>query len=264
MTTAVTRSWPTVAVLSSARRVARDPIALAVSVGFYAIVATVLATLWRTAAHAHGGSVAGYSALQLTWYFYFAEAAVTALNPRQIELTGDDIATGAVAIDMLRPASVVGLRIASEFGRCLPRLATCTAVGSTLATLIVGPTTSSAGLVLALPSLALAVLCNLAAQHAVAGAAFWIRDARSAWFLYQKLIFLLGAMLIPVEALPHWLHQTADLLPFVAMAYAPARLASGHFEPHLLLLQIGWLAVLIAAAAAVFGAGERRLQVVGG
>jgi ABC-2 type transport system permease protein len=258
------RTWVTVATVSSARRASRDPVALAVSVGFYAIVASVLATLWRTAAHVHGGSLAGYTAVQLTWYFYFAEAAVTALNPRQIELTGDDIATGAVAIDMLRPASVVGLRIATEFGRCLPRLAACTAVGSTLALLVGGGLTASVGLLLAVPSLALAVLCNLAAQHAVAGTAFWVRDARSAWFLYQKLIFLLGAMLIPIEALPHWLHRTAEMLPFVAMAYAPARLASGHVEPQLLVLQLGWLVALVAAAVAVFGAGERRLQVVGG
>ncbi|HET6908366.1 MAG TPA: ABC-2 family transporter protein [Mycobacteriales bacterium] len=260
----VAKSWASVAAVSSARRAGRDPIALAVSVGFFAIVASVIATLWRTAAHVHGGSVAGYTAVQLTWYLYFAEAAVTALNPRQIELTGDDIATGAVAVDMLRPASVVGLRIATEFGRCVPRLTASAVVGSGLALITGGAPTDSVGLLLALPSLVLAVLCNLAAQHAVAGAAFWVRDARSAWFLYQKLIFLLGAMLIPLEALPHWLHRTAELLPFVTMAYAPARLASGHVEPPLLLLQLGWLVVLVAAAVAVFGAGERRLQVVGG
>jgi hypothetical protein len=48
------------------------------------------------------------------------------------------------------------------------------------------------------------------------------------------------------------------------MAYVPARLASGHVEPWLLLEQLAWLAVLAAAAVAMFDAGERRLQVVGG
>jgi hypothetical protein len=48
------------------------------------------------------------------------------------------------------------------------------------------------------------------------------------------------------------------------MAYAPARLASGHFEPWLIAVQVGWALVLGLAAVAVFGAGERRLQVVGG
>ena len=113
-------------------------------------------------------------------------------------------------------------------------------------------------------SLVLAVACNLAAQHAFAGAAFWIRDARSTWFLYQKLVFILGGMLMPLQVLPGWLHALAGALPFMAMAYAPARLASGHLDPQLLVVQLAWLAVLAGAAAAVFGAGERRLQVVGG
>ena len=71
-------------------------------------------------------------------------------------------------------------------------------------------------------------------------------------------------MLIPLEALPGWLQRVASLLPFRAMAYAPARLASGHLEPMLLLEQVGWLSLLSVAALAAFGAGERRLQVVGG
>jgi ABC-2 type transport system permease protein len=77
-------------------------------------------------------------------------------------------------------------------------------------------------------------------------------------------VFVLGGMLLPLEVFPGWLESITRLLPFRAMAYAPARLASGHLEPGLLLEQVGWLAVLTVVAIAAFGAGERRLQVVGG
>lgn len=258
----MSQTWT--AIRLAALRTVRDPLALLVALAFYAVVASVISTLWRSAAHGHGGTIAGYSAGQLTWYLYVAEAAVTALNPRQIELTGEDIATGAVSVELLRPASVVGLRIATELGRCLPRLALFSVIGGGLAWWAGGAPVRPDGLLLAVPSLLLAVVCNLAAQHAVAAAAFWIRDARSAWFLYQKLVFVLGAMLIPVELLPGWLAATARVLPFTSMAYAPARLAAGHVEPHLLVLQVFWAGVLLVAAAAAFAAGERRLQVVGG
>jgi ABC-type uncharacterized transport system permease subunit len=56
----------------------------------------------------------------------------------------------------------------------------------------------------------------------------------------------------------------AKFLPFMAMAYAPARLASGHFEPWLLLAQLGWIGALVWLTSVVFRAGEARLQVVGG
>jgi len=100
-------------------------------------------------------------------------------------------------------------------------------------------------------------------QHAVAGISFWLRDTRAAWFLYQKLVFILGGMLLPLEVLPDVLRHVASALPFAAMAYVPARTAAGHVAPGLLLVQAGWLVVFVVAALAVFGAGERRLQEVG-
>jgi ABC-type uncharacterized transport system permease subunit len=71
-------------------------------------------------------------------------------------------------------------------------------------------------------------------------------------------------MLLPLEFLPTGLADVAKALPFAAMAYAPARLASGHVEPWLLLVQAAWLVALLACAGGVFRAGERRLEVVGG
>jgi ABC-2 type transport system permease protein len=256
--------WFTVVAGTAARRALADRSALAVAVGFYGIVTVVVGSLWRTAAEANGGQVAGYTGTELVWYIAASEAATVALDVRMIETIGDDIASGAVASEMLRPASVVGVRIAAALGRALPRLVACAGVGAVIAAVTGGAPPSLAGLALAAVALVLAIACNLLAQHAMAAAAFWVRDARSTWFLYQKLVFILGGMLLPLEVLPRGLHAVASALPFAAMAYAPARLASGHVEPGLLLVQLGWLVVLAVAAAAAFAAGERRLQAVGG
>jgi ABC-2 type transport system permease protein len=256
--------WFPVTVATAARRVTAERGGLALALGFQAVVTAAVASLWRAAAGANGGEVAGYSAGQLTWYIAASEAATVALNVRMIEEIGDDIASGAVATELLRPAPVVGVRVAAELGRALPRLAGCAAVGAAVAAVIAGGPPSVVGLVLAVPALVLAVGCNLLAQHAFAAAAFWVRDARSTWFLYQKLVFILGGMLLPLQVLPGGLHRVAAALPFAAMAYVPGRLASGHVEPELLLVQLGWLAVLATVAATAFAAGERRLQVVGG
>ena len=93
----------------------------------------------------------------------------------------------------------------------------------------------------------------------MAASAFWVRDAGAIWFLYMKAVFILGGMIIPLELLPDGLQSFAMLLPFRAMAYAPARLASGHWEPALLVEQVVWIGLLAAVATAVFAAGERRL-----
>jgi ABC-2 type transport system permease protein len=248
----------------AARRVVAEPAGFIVTLGLYVVVVSVLGTLWRTAAGAHGGEIATYSAAALTWYVATSEAVTVSLNTRLIEELGDEIGTGAVAVELLRPVSLLGIRVASEMGRVLPRLAACAFTGIVLSLLMSGRPPNGLGLLLAAPAVVLAVACNVVAQHAFAAASFWIRDARSTWFVYQKVVFVVGGMLLPLEVLPGPMAAVARALPFMAMAYAPARLASGHVEPVLLLIQAGWLVALSAVAAAVFSAGERRLQVLGG
>lgn len=256
--------WAGEAARTAALRVVAERGGLAVTLVFYVLVTVVLGSLWRAAAGANGGSVAGYSVVAITWYVAMTEATTVSIRQRLISDVGRDIGSGAIAVELLRPAPVLGVRLAAELCHVLPRLAACVLTGAVLSGIIAGPPPHAAALALAIPSLVLALACNLAAQYAFAGTAFWLRDAGSAWFLYQKLVFIMGGMLIPLEALPDWLHRVASVLPFRAMAYAPARLASGHLEPVLLVEQAGWLVLLLAVAAAVFRAGERRLQVVGG
>lgn len=249
---------------TAAKRATADPGGVAVSVLFYAIVVAVLSGVWRVAAAANGGAVVGYSAVALTWYIATSEATTLALNARMIDELGSDIASGAIAVELLRPASALWLRVAAQLGRALPRLCAIAPVGAVLATTTAGGPPRSAALALAVPSIGLALMVNVVAQHAFAASAFWLRNAGTAWYLYQKLVFVLGGMLIPLEVFPGWLERVTRFLPFRSMAYAPARLAAGHVEPTLLLEQVGWLVVVAVVASRVFAAGERRLQVVGG
>lgn len=247
----------------AAQRVISQPAGLVVAGIFYLMVTSVLSGVWRVAADVNGGSIVGYSTTALVWYIATSEAATIALPQRLIEDVGTDISSGSFTTEMLRPTSPVLMRLATEVGQMLPRLAVCVGAGVVFASVIGGAPIHTGALLLALPSLLLAVTLNLAAQHAFAGSAFWVEEAASAWFLYQKLVFVLGGMLLPLEVLPSSLELVARILPFSAMAYAPARLASGNFEPELLLIQGAWLVVAVGVASRVFTAGERRLLEVG-
>ncbi|MGK2950497.1 MAG: ABC transporter permease [Acidimicrobiales bacterium] len=252
------------ALRGSAQRSLADRGGLVVSIAFYLVIVGTLTGLWRVAVSANGGDLAGYSAVALTWYIITSEAAIVAVNARHIEDIGRDIAHGTVAVELLRPASVLGVRVANEVGRGLPKVAALFVSGALLSTFVAGGPPRPATLLLVAPSLVLAITANLLAQHAVAAIAFWIRDAGSVWFLYLKAVFITGGMIIPLELLPDGVQRAAMLMPFRAMAYVPARLASGSWEPLLLVEQLMWIAVLGVVATAAFRSGERRLQVVGG
>jgi ABC-2 type transport system permease protein len=248
----------------AARRIVNARSAMVVTAAFYVLVVGVLSMVWRAATKANGGVLVGYSTVALTWYVCTSEAVTISMNARLMSDVGNDIISGAVAVELLRPVSVLRQRIATELGSVLPRLAICALTGFVFASILAGGPPNLVALLLTVPSMILAVMLNITAQHAFASASFWIRETGAAWFLSQKLVFMLGGMLIPLQLLPQWMHSLALATPFPSMAYTPARFASGHLEPKLLLVQLAWLAAVSAFAAFVFSRGERHLNVVGG
>jgi ABC-2 type transport system permease protein len=237
---------------------------LAVRVGFYLVILVVTGSLWTAALDANGGELGGYDRVGLLWYIALAQAAQLGPRPRTIEEVGDEIGSGTVAVQMLRPVSVVGLRIASELGEALLRVVVAIVVATVGLFLTVGAPHSTPAALLALPAALLGCTLSVTAQHAMGGIAFWLLDARATWFLWSKLVFLLGGLLIPLELLPPGVANVAKVLPWAAMTYVPGRLASGDLDPLLIAVQLAWLAVAGVLAAGVFALGERRLQVVGG
>lgn len=246
------------------RRIVASPGEMIGRVCFYGVIVGVLASLWRAAAETNGGAIVGYDAAAITWYIVFSEAAVNGTKFRMIEHIGTEIGSGAFEVEMLRPVRAVTFRIAGELGDAVVRLGAMVLAGTAFGTWIAGPPPDAGAFSLALAAGILAIACNIAAQHAFAAMAFWQHEAKGAWFLYQKLVFILGGMLLPLQIFPAWLEAAAWASPFWTMSYAPARLAAGFFEPALLLGQIAWLAVLYGAALAAFAAGERHLQRGGG
>jgi ABC-2 type transport system permease protein len=231
---------------------------------FLLFILVVMAGLWRTALAAHGGTIAGYDIDALGWYVFGAQAAVMIVPTRLIETIGDDIGDGTITVAMLRPVSVLGMRFALDAGAALTRLVVLLPVCGVATWLLFGPPPSVGALPIAVLAIALAGWLNLAGQHLFGAIAFWLRDAKAAWFLYQKIVFLPGGMLIPLELLPRGLANVCKWLPFASMAYVPGRIASGNVSYTALLEQVGWLVVVFTAAAVVYELGQRRLETVGG
>jgi ABC-2 type transport system permease protein len=246
------------------RRVLAQPGSLTSQVGFFVAILVTEAGLWHAAIDANRGQVAGYSWSGILWYVFGAQAAVSACRQRLAEEVGEEIGSGSIVAAMLRPVSVVGMRMATEAGEATVRLTLILTIGTAVTWAFAGPPPSLGALFLAGPVAAVGCGANLAFQHAAGGAAFWLADAKSAWFLYQKLIFLPGGMLIPLELLPGPVQEGCRALPFAAMAYVPGRIASGHVDWAQLVTQATWLVILALVASGVFRLGERRLRIVGG
>lgn len=253
------RSYASVLVAGSERAI-RNRSELLPLLAFYGFIVTIFWALWNAVTASAGGAVGGYDRVELLWYTAGAEVAIMAVNQRLIENLGDDIGSGSIETDMLRPVHTMALRFVNDLGWSLARAAVLGIAAVLVGTLLSGQPPALTSVLIAGFAIVLAIACDIAASLAFGAVSFWLRDAKTSWFLYQKLLFLLGGLLLPLQLLPDWLSELCFSLPFWTMAYAPARILSGQLEWQLLIGQAAWLAGLAAAAAVLFALGERRLQ----
>jgi ABC-2 type transport system permease protein len=97
--------------------------------------------------------------------------------------------------------------------------------------------------------------------------AFALEEVAPFEWIYQKLVFILGGMLIPLDFYPAWLQTIAKSLPFAYMMYGPARLfvlPNPHLFMQIIIGQIFWLAVLSGLLMLVFLRGTKKLAINGG
>src|SRR5262249_39678736 len=97
----------------------------------------------------------------------------------------------------------------------------------------------------------IACLMVLVCQLAIGLLATWVKSAAPAFWIWQKLFFVLGGLIIPLSLYPGWLAAIAKATPFAAMVFLPASLVFGATAAQvatLFVAQLGWLFVLALAA----------------
>lgn len=236
-----------------------------VSAFFYAVVCTALGSLWFATA---GDDVLdGYSAQMLVWYIVVGELVVTSVNSAYMVTISDRINDGEAATLMSRPVHPGWWFVAEELGPALLRIVVMIPVGCLVGWLIAGRPPQWIGFANLVVTLPLAVLMTIILNTVIAAATFWLGDSRAIAFLHQKIIFLVGGMLIPAELCPAPLDAIFPYMPWSAIAYAPARafVAADSAELlQLVALQLFWVASAVALLHLVFARGQQRMAVGGG
>lgn len=226
------------------------------------IITATLGFLW-IAALPDGESIRGYDAVSMVWYIAVAEAAVNGVDQRLMLRIGDDLRRGDLTIELLRPVTLVWMVVSRELGRSIARFALSLPACCAVAWLLVGPPPSWTGLALLAITGPLAVLVQMLLVVGASASSLWLGDTTAAWFVLQKLVFLLGGMLLPLEFWPGGVGEVLMVLPWASTAYVPAHLAVDPSLGRLLELaaiQAFWVAALFALTGAAWRRGERRIM----
>jgi ABC-2 type transport system permease protein len=232
---------------------------------FLGVILFVFSRIW----HVIGASSAlpGVGERELVWYLAITEWSVLSVPPLFLSIEAE-VRSGDVACRLVRPVSYVGAQIAEALGEAAVRLALLGPSAFAFAFLLAGGLPADPrGLWLALPLGAVATTIAILCMAAIGLSAFWIVDTSPFFWIWQKLMFVLGGLLFPLELYPDWLQRIAHSTPFPLMCWASGRMALG-FAPRDALASglegATWIAVLIGLLIAMSGRARARLTVSGG
>jgi ABC-2 type transport system permease protein len=230
---------------------------------FFAMILGVFSAVWRAVEESSPGT---RDPREMLWYIAMTEWVVMSVPMIHFQMA-EDIRRGDVAYQMARPASWLGSRIAHGLGTLALRAPVMLAVACGAASVFAGVPANPGRLVVAVAfGLAAAVVMTVF-QVGIGVFAFWLGDVMPAWWIWQKLMFVIGGMLLPLQFYPRLFVRFAMLTPFPAFLAGPASFmtAAPLMTVEKLAVSLAfWAMIGLLAARVTFGKAVRRLQFNGG
>jgi ABC-2 type transport system permease protein len=235
---------------------------------FIVIIMFVFVQLWTAAYEVQGtGIIAGLTLANIIWYLLVAEMVELGKFRHDVTIS-EEVKDGSIAYTLARPYNYLAYHFFNGLGESAVRMCLIFLLGSPIALYYAGwPAVDWRHLPAVALVLGLALILDFFFLSMIGLLAFVTEDTSSFRLIYQKLVFILGGLLIPVDFLPDWLQTIARALPFSLITYAPARLFvafSWVQFGQLFLLQLLWLSIAGGLLLAQYRWASRRLAINGG
>jgi viologen exporter family transport system permease protein len=246
------------------RQARAEPGELLGRVLFFVLILGVFSAIWRAVAES-GASTARQPA-EMLWYLAVTEWILLSAPSVQFQIE-DDIRRGDVAYQIARPASWLGARLAHGLGALAVRAPVMLVVACAAAWSLAGPPKRPVGLAVAIGFGLMAAAIVTLFDVGIGIAAFWLGDVAPAYWIWQKLLFVLGGLLLPLQFYPALFVRVARLTPFPALLAGPASLVTREplMPASVLAVTLAfWAAVGWAVAHTAFNRAVSRLHVNGG
>jgi ABC-2 type transport system permease protein len=246
-------------------RARAEPGELYARVLFFFVILGVFSSLWRAVALT--GANIGGDANTLVWYLAMTEWVLMSAPQVQFQIE-DDVRRGDVAYQITRPASYLGAHFAQAVGELAARAPVLLAAALSAGWIFGGGAPARpAALALAMAFGAVASIVLTAFNLTLGLASFWLGDIAPVYWIWQKLTFVLGGLLLPLALYPDLIVRAARFTPFPALLTGPASflLDRSFFSAEALTLALAaWSGAVALLASVTFRHAMRGLQVNGG
>lgn len=222
-----------------------------------------------TACYRNRSEIGGLSVLEATSFVTVTQAILMVAPVWGAVGLANDIRTGQIAVDLLRPIDLftvtmarrLGISAYFAFARTVPLLALGAAAG------LLGPP-SPIGALAFLISVALGAWIGVAVLFLIETSSFWLESERGVRMIVLGLSTLPSGLLLPVGWYPEWLQTVFRATPFAYTLNLPAEIwlgqAAGRGLFGALAVQLAWALAMTVLCRTALARGARRLQAVGG
>lgn len=223
--------------------------------------------LWKVTFAAAGTDAINSMTLYSTmWYLMMAET-IELSRPQLARTISDNVKDGSIAYILNKPYNFLLYQFSNSMGETIFRAIMNALFGGIIVWWLVGPPPGPLGWTFAIFALLGTWIMNFCITCLIGLSAFLVEEISPFMWIYQKLVFILGGFLIPLDFYPNWLQSIAKALPFAYMIYGPAKLfvspSLGLFI-NIISLQILWTLVLGSILLLAYRRGVAYLTVNGG
>lgn len=234
---------------------------------FFVLIIGVYLLLWKNI-YANQPVMEGFTLNKMIWYLIITEI-ITLSAARFYTEIADDVKTGNIAYMLNKPYDYMGYQLANAMGKSMLWCGLNGVIGILMGLLFVGPLEEFrwVNLPAMVLSILMGILIDFMIMYALALTAFWVEENLPFRWIYQKLVFTLGGMLLPLDLFPVSIAKVAHVLPFAYVTYAPAKLVVQFEMPmfaQTIAIQGLYLLVSIVVGQLIYRKGVGALNVNGG
>jgi ABC-2 type transport system permease protein len=144
---------------------------------------------------------------------------------RIAQLVDEDVRTGTLTAQLVRPIYYPLAQLSRALGERTVRFITNLVLGALVVLVLAGKLQlNPLAFAMMFITMPLAFTIDFLGNFIIGLTAFWIEDSSGLAFIYSRLSWILGGMLLPVDLFPDWCRQLVLILPFSQVLYGPARL----------------------------------------
>lgn len=232
------------------RQAWQERVVLPVQLVTYGLLIMIFAAIFQITPFEELPGTITLSAPMMIWYMIVTEMVTFAGGGQNFHDIRSDVLGGQFSASLQRPKTYFLTKMWTWVGTNIVRSAAFMTAGLALGLLFTKDFLySPAQIPFLLLSVYLGTLIYSAVYFMLGVIEVWGPYARPAMWISQKLAFLLGGLILPLQLYPEWLQSIAWLTPYPAMLNIPGKIA---FDPSItdmaaaLGIQLLWLAIIIA------------------